>query len=318
MNKKDFSKIILFTTYLILIVTIVCLWNKEPATPEIEYFVSEEDVEKSLPDYPTRPIYNQKWNKGVNIINDGNKKYAPNKFIIIEPSDSISIYGWAIDNDRNCPISNIYMEANNQYIKGIYGLPKQDIKRDLGIKGSSCIGFIFHFDRKLLQKEDGSYCENVKFHLIDKEEKMIISDVEYDLIYRITRISDNITKNESLQKGMVFERVLGGVLDNENKTILSEKRDIHISGWVADIENKLPLKNIFISVGNSFYMPLEVYKRNDVDEVFNLSVSNCIGFKFSIPKYILQDENGNKHEYIQFYLEDKNGIVYEIAKYFIK
>ena len=135
--------------------------------------MSEEDVEKSLPDYPTRPIYNQKWNKGVNIINDGNKKYAPNKFIIIEPSDSISIYGWAIDNDRNCPISNIYMEANNQYIKGIYGLPKQDIKRDLGIKGSSCIGFIFHFDRKLLQKEDGSYCENVKFHLIYKEEKMI-------------------------------------------------------------------------------------------------------------------------------------------------
>lgn len=320
MNKNTIIKCSLFLSYLILIVAIICLWHQEPATPELNLFYNQENVLASLPDYPNRHINKQNWNKGVNVECGKNSSLSKNKFIIIEPCDSISIYGWAIDNDRNCPVSEIYMEINNKFIKGIYGLPRPDIKRELRIQGSSSIGFVFHFDRTLLKNENGEYCQSVKFHMIDKEEKMTISAVEYTLLYKKERPNLPIRKINSphWEKGLVIERIYGATLDNNTKTITLGNEDIHIGGWYLDLDNNQQVKNMYIAVGNYFYNPTFISDRQDVANLFGLTSPENIGFDAIIPQYVLRDEKGKQFEYIEFFLEDQNGYICEPFKFNLK
>lgn len=321
MNKNIIIKCAVFLSYLVLIIAIICLWHQEPVTPELDLFYNHENAEESLPNYPHRDINKQNWNKGVNIEN-GNRKFSKNNFIVIEPGDSICLYGWAIDNDRNCPVSDIYMEINGKYIKGIYGLPRPDIKRELKIRVSSYVGFSFHFDRTLLQDETGNYCTKVKFHMIDKEQEMVISAVEYILIYKCKRPNLPIREivTPTWQKGFILERVYGGILDAENKiiTLSNDDENIHFGGWCLDLDNKKTFKNIYIAVGNYFYKPTFIVDRPDVAKLLDQPSSSNIGFEAIIPQYIIRDEKGKQFEYIEFYLEDQDGYICTPFKYYLK
>ena len=88
-------------------------------------------------------------------------------YIVIEQGDSIALYGWAINTEENQPVDDIYMEINNKYVKGIYGLPMPEIQKKFKIKSSSEIGFLFYFDRSLLKDENGQYCNKLRFHLMN-------------------------------------------------------------------------------------------------------------------------------------------------------
>lgn len=321
MNKNNFTKYIHFTVYLSLIVTIICLWNKEPDTPQLDYFCDIENAKNSLPDYPSREILKEKWNKGINISDGSGNKISNNKFIVIEPHDSLCVSGWAIDNDRNCPISDIYMEINDKYIKGIYGLPRPDIHLDLNVASSSYIGFLFHFDRSLLTNDKGEECQKIKFHMIDKEKEMIISDVEYNLIYKSKRPNTPTRSiNSSLWgKGLVIDKIIGGTLNNETKTITLNDENIHIAGWCLDIDHNKPFKNIYLAVGNHFYKPIYfASNRPDVRKLFNLPESDQVSYEFVIPQYVLRDEKGKTYEYLEFYVEDQNGEICLPFKYYLK
>lgn len=318
---KNYTKYIHFTAYLCFIVGIICLLNQKPVTPQLDYFCDAENIEDKLPDYPIREIKKEIWNYGVNITTGGGNIVSMDKTIVIEPYDSLCIYGWAIDNDRNCPISEIYMKINDKYIKGIYGLPRPDIKHGLKINGSSNVGFMFHFDRNLLIDKNGEFCTKSNFYMIDKESEMIISNVEYNLIHKCKRpnLTGREIVNTAWNKGLIIDRIIGGTLNNETKTIKIDNDNIQIIGWCVDIDNNKAFKHIYIAIGDYFYKPINFSsERPDVRAVFNLEESARVGFDFIIPQEILLDEKGYLFEYIEFYMEDQNGEICLPFKYYLQ
>ncbi|MBR0503471.1 MAG: hypothetical protein IJJ77_09545 [Paludibacteraceae bacterium] len=280
-------------------------------------FISEDNVDRSLPDYKVREIQSGEWNKGV-WIESTDAGVAIGNTLLISSSDTIVISGWAVDIDRKCPASEIYMEINDKFIKGVYGIPRPDVRKQLGLKCSSEVGFYFYFDRRLLVNEEGM-TSVIKFHLIDMEKSMVISSVPFSLIFQ-SSISDKPTraiKSEEWLKGLVLDYCGGGVILPEKRQVQSVTNEavIHIAGWAVDIDHKLPLKSLYLAVNGDIYKIGYGFSRPDVKEAVGISQSDGLGFDVYLPRSLFQNADGTLCDHIEFYLEDKEGYVCEPIRY---
>lgn len=316
MYKNAIIKCLTFLVVLVSIVAIICVLNQNSNKKEINYFITKDNVKDERPDYPIAITSNMSHNRGINIMgsalnsNDGS-------YIVIEQGDSIALYGWAINTEENQPVDDIYMEINNKYVKGIYGLPMPEIQKKFKIKSSSEIGFLFYFDRSLLKDENGQYCNKLRFHLMNHEKETISSMVEYQLIYKNNKLKNLFRDiiSTDWNKGLNLEYIDNGILDKENKTISIEKGEIHINGWIVDIDNRKPCKNLHIAIGNNTFTPSYFSEREDVAAILGMSETNNIGFKFIIHEKFLLNGDGQLYDHIEFYLEDSNGVICQPIRY---
>lgn len=304
----------------IIILTIIFMFFLHPThRPYMSpVFVSEANVEHSLPNYSVRQIASNDWNKGVFVESINGSAVAGNA-LMIPSSDTIVMYGWAVDIDRKCPASDVFMEVNNKFVKGVYGLPRMDVKKNVGVKISPNVGFFIYFDRHLLQREQNLSSE-VKFHLVDMEKRMVISSVSFPLMYQ-TNTSEKPTraiKSEGWFKGLVLEYFEGGTIHNDGARYVESVADedvIHIAGWAVDIDNKRPLKSMHLSINGIVYEIGYGDSRLDVKEAVGIAESDKLGFNVAMPRKMFQNADGTFCDHIEFYLEDKDGYISEPIRY---
>lgn len=319
MNIKSFTKERPFIIAVIAIIffTVFLLFLFRPSKKTSSLFINGDNVETSLLDYEVRKIQNWEWNKGVVVESTDAGKVMGNT-ILISSSDTIVMYGWAVDIDRRCPASGIYMEVNGKFVKGFYGLPRPDIQAKVGVKDSSTIGFFMYFDRSLLENEQGSASE-VKFHLIDKEKKMVISSVPFQLMYQsdISNRPERKIESSEWLKGFVLENFGEGVIYQDKRQIESVTAEefISIVGWAVDIDHKLPLKSLYISMNEKVYKVAYGTHRSDVKEAVGVDQSDNVGFCLSLPRYLFENGDGTLCDHIEFYMEDQEGDLCEPIRY---
>lgn len=301
-----------FIVALIILLTIFLLILFRPSRPHCSNFVNEENVEHSLPDYKVREIDSGEWNKGVCVESINGDSVVGNA-LLIPASDTIVMYGWAVDIDRKCPASEIYMEVNNKFIKGVYGLPRLDIQKQVNVKYSPNVGFYFYFDKRLLENEQELVSE-VKFHLVDKEKIMVISSVDFSLIYQ-SDISGKPTREietEGWFSGMVLDYCGGGTIQyGEMRTVesISKEKLIRMVGWAVDLDHRLPVKSLYLSVNDVVYKMGYGTSRVDVKDALNIAETDKLGFDITLPRTFFQNADGTLCDHIDFYLEDRNGYI---------
>ncbi len=302
-----------FIVALIILLTIFLLIIFRPSHPHRSDFVNEENVEQSLPDYKVREIDSGEWNKGV-CVESINGDAVVGNTLLIPASDTVVMYGWAVDIDRKCPASEIYMEVNGKFVKGVYGLPRMDIQKQVAVKCSPNVGFYFYFDRRLLGNEP-ELATDVKFHLIDKEQMMVISAVDFSLMYQssISEKPTRIVETGGWFSGMVLDYCGGGTIQygaTRQVESMTKENLIRMIGWAVDLDHRSPLKSLYLSVNDVVYkIGYGTTSRIDVKEAIGIEGSDRLGFDITLPRIFFQNADGTLCDHIDFYLEDKNGYI---------
>jgi len=315
---KEHPFVFIVALIVLLIVFLLIFLRPTHSYPSSAVFVSESNADSSLPNYEVREIQSGEWNKGVWIESTDAGGVIGNT-LLISGSDTIVISGWAVDIDRRCPASDIYMEVNGKFIKGVYGIPRPDVRKQVGIKCSSEVGFYFYFDRRLLENEEGTTASEIKFHLIDMEKSKVISSVPFSLIFQ-SSVSGKPTrsiKTDEWLKGLVLDYCGGGVIVQDKRQVqsIANENVIHMAGWAVDIDHKLPLKSLYMAVNGNLYKIGYGTSRPDVKEAVGISQSDALGFDAFFPRTIFQNADGTMCDHIEFYLEDKEGYICEPIRY---
>lgn len=248
------------------------------------YFVSEKNVEKQ-PNLPVKEDAPTEWS-GIKV--DGcNMKPAEGELIEIDQDDTINIYGWAIDDKAKAPIGNIYLIAGNKYIKGKYGLIRDDVKAAMGISETSALGYSIMFDRNLLKDDKGEFIKEIGFATTDKGNTLLTIHKNYGLVYS-TQIPEN-TENAGKRLNLVIEACNGKPAGDTIDIANADK--IELLGWGGDTEAKQSLQKMFVNIGEKSFKVEYGTPRDDVKNFLGAN-TNEFGYNITLPRHVFLRPDG--------------------------
>ena len=258
-------------------------------------FLTVSDAEE-LPDLPIKKFRSSDFYYGV-VADVCNGDVIPVPHLLINESDSVLIEGWAVDVDQKQPLSEMYMEVNDKYYPVSFRFSRDDVAELLNMEVGNKLGFSLHFDKSILKKDDGKWCDKINFYGVNQAEDSLLSPVEYKLLYYGKEPVEPYNQNADVQ--FFLDAVSMGGVDLNNK-VISFGSELYpfIYGWC--FESKLPLSDMLLVVGGKAYKTNYGIERQGVMDFFGLTESNKVGFEIQIPKSILLKGDGTNVDYIDF------------------
>ena len=273
-------------------------------------FLTVSDAEE-LPDLPIKKIRTLEFYYGV-VADICNGEVTPVPHLLINESDSVLIEGWAVDIDKKLPLSDMYMEVNDKYYSVSFLFSRDDVAELLNMEVGNKLGFSLHFDKSILKKDDGKWCDKINFYGVNQAEDSLLSPVEYKLLYYGKEPVEPYNQNADVQ--FYLDAVSMGGVDPNNKVIsFGSEPYPFIFGWC--FESKLPLSDMLLVVDGKAYKTNYGIERQGVMDFFGLTESNKVGFEIQIPKSILLKGDGTNVDYIDFLPIDSNGRVCDRIRY---
>mgnify|MGYP003312934485 CR=1 FL=1 len=240
-----------------------------------------------------------------------------NQFLDFNHKDTITLTGWAIDQNNNTNLENIILKVGSSYIKANYGISRNDVKDALGCDNGN-VGFSFSFSKNLLQDQSGFIVDHIELFQITKNAQCY-EPIRYDLI-KEPEIPTNKPVHERSEEitngGIYIDSYSNGSRDSLYIKEIENKGMITISGWAIDTEVKSRLFDIFLKIG-SHVLSAQTTERPDVQEAYGIDDS-MLGMTFEIPTYMFKNENGEYINQLEIISVDKsNQFLYTPKVYYL-
>lgn len=275
-------------------------------------FLTMSDAEER-PDLPTKIIKTIEWKQGM-VADVCNSQVMTIPYLIIEKTDTIEIEGWAVDIDNKTPLSELYMEVNENYFPAYFDVVRDDVANLLSLDLGNQIGFSFLFDRNILKNSQGEWASNINLYGVTADGDSLLSPVEYKLLTVVDEPTEPYKQYANVQ--FVVDVLSAGVVDGVNKTLLMRNEpSISILGW--SFEGILPLSDLYVVINDKAFRMNYGVEREDVKNVFGFMNSNKLGYSFDFPRSLLMKEDGTYADYIDFVPIDASGYVCNRVRYSI-
>lgn len=101
--------------------------------------------------------------------------------------------------------------------------------------------------------------------------------------------------------------------DENNQIRISSDKDVSISGWACDFENKEPLSALYVCIGDHVVSCNYGVDRKDVAEYYSSDRLRYVGFSVLIPHELLEDDGNTELKFLM--VSSDAGSVYEPVLY---
>jgi hypothetical protein len=103
-------------------------------------------------------------------------------------------------------------------------------------------------------------------------------------------IKSTIPDKDLYQGGLIFDRLNGEKLPADIPPLIAEEASYHtIRGWAVDVETGLPLRALYLKVGDIYLQCSYGRSRPDVAEHFSNEALKDVGYQVTIPFEFLKD-----------------------------